>query len=80
MAQREMVELLALGMFFGATSDPAYHKNQARLGCLSEETANCQGRSEAVEKQIAARKKGISRNDEDEDLGPGQMQLLQRHQ
>lgn len=56
MDQREGVELLALGMFFGATSNPGFHKNQERLSLLSEQTIAYQGRAEIVEREIAERK------------------------
>ena len=38
MEQCEGADLLALAMFFGATSNPRYHKNQERIRLLSEET------------------------------------------
>ena len=41
--KREGVELLALGMFFGATSNPAYNKNQSRLQQLSQEVVDYHG-------------------------------------
>ncbi|MEJ2557171.1 MAG: hypothetical protein P8186_13265 [Anaerolineae bacterium] len=37
MDQREGAELLALGMFFGITSDPRFQQNQERLKMLSDE-------------------------------------------
>jgi hypothetical protein len=55
MDQREGVELLALGMFFGASSDPRFHQNQARLRLLSEETVAYQGQAETIIQQIADR-------------------------
>lgn len=54
--QREGVELLALGMFFGATSHPQLHKNQGRLQLLSQETVDYQGQSEMIEQEVAWRK------------------------
>lgn len=75
MVQREMVELLALAMFFGATSNPAFHQNQARLRQLSLETIAYQGRSEIIEKEVAMRKaKPAKKLDEDDDSY--QMRLL----
>jgi hypothetical protein len=57
LTQREGVELLALSMFFGMTSNPEIRRrNEGRLQQISEETAAYQGRSELVEAQIAARK------------------------
>ena len=56
MDQREGVELLALAMFFGATSDPEFHKNQERFTLLSEETLAYQGRAETVAQEVAERK------------------------
>ena len=38
MDQREGVELLALGKFFGMSSDTRFRENQKRLRLLSEET------------------------------------------
>jgi len=52
---REGPELLALAMFFGITSDPAFHHNQERLGLLSEDTIAYSGNAEAVEQQVARR-------------------------
>jgi hypothetical protein len=56
MDQREGVELLALAMFFGATSNPRFHPNQERLSLLSEQTIAYQGRAEIIEQEIAKRK------------------------
>ena len=57
LTQREGAELLALGMFFGMSSNPELrHRNEGRLQLISEETANYQGRSEVIEEQVAARK------------------------
>ena len=55
MGQREGVELLALAMFFGATSDPRFHKNQERLSLLSEQTIAYQGRAVAIEQEVGQR-------------------------
>ena len=54
--QREGVELLALAMFFGATSDPRYHGNQTRLARLSPEALHYQGQAELIERDVALRK------------------------
>ena len=61
MDQREGVELLALAMFFGATSDPRFHNNQKRLSLLSEETFAYQGKAEVIEQEVARRKATASR-------------------
>lgn len=58
MDQREGVELLAIAMFFGATSDSRFHPNQKRLQQLAEETVVYGGQAEVVEEQIKARKSG----------------------
>ena len=76
MDQREGVELLALAMFFGATSDPGFHKNQERLRLLSEETVGYQGRAEVIEEEVANRKTGRSSKLEDDNTKPKQMRLL----
>jgi transaldolase len=58
MDQREGVELLALGMFFGMTSNPTLrYRNQSRLMQLSDEALSYQGQSEIIEEQVAQRKK-----------------------
>ena len=76
--QREGVEMLALAMFFGATSDPAYHGNQERLGQLSEETITYEGRAQVVEEAMARRKvtSATREKTENEESGPGQPRLL----
>lgn len=51
--QREGVEMLVLAMFFGATSDPAYHENQKRLNRLSEEAIAYEGRAAVAEEEVA---------------------------
>jgi hypothetical protein len=61
--QREGVELLALGMFFGATSDPLFHQNQERLSFLSEQTLAYQGQAEIVEQEVAQRKTSAHRRE-----------------
>jgi hypothetical protein len=78
MEQREIVELLALGMFFGASSDNRLWVNQRRLTLLSGETVDYQGRVEVVEQEVAARKKAgrRRRGKEDTDPNPLQPQLL----
>jgi hypothetical protein len=56
MDQREGVELLALGKFFGMTSDRRLRRNQERLDLLSEESFTYQGKAETIEQEVAARK------------------------
>ena len=72
MWQREIVELLALGMFFGMSSNSALRKNQERLRLLSDEIYNYKGQAKIVEQQIAQRKdsRKHKQNDEDEPLQP----------
>ena len=76
MDQREVVELLALGMFFGATSDPAFHRNQERLQLLSEETVAYEGRAELIEQEVAGRKVARASKREASDDKPLQPRLL----
>jgi len=67
MDQREGVEILALAMFFGMTSDPMFHINRERISLLSEETLTYQGRAEVVEQEVAQRKASASRQKKDSD-------------
>jgi hypothetical protein len=76
MDQREVVELLALGMFFGASSNPLFHKNQERLALLSEETIAYQGQAEAIEKEVSQRKAGKLSQKADREDKPSQLRLL----
>jgi hypothetical protein len=69
MEQREGVELLALGKFFGMTSEPGYHQNQERLRLLSEETLAYQGQAETIEGEVAARKAGATDQKRGRDTG-----------
>jgi hypothetical protein len=75
MWQREIVELLALGMFFGMSSNSALRKNQERLRLLSDETYNYKGQAKIVEQQVAQRKDGGKRAQDGED-DPLQPRLL----
>ena len=63
------VELLALGMFFGASSNPRFQKNQERLSLLSEHTIAYQGRAEIIEQEIAEQE-SQQRKPPTEDLQP----------
>jgi len=58
MVQREGVELLALALFFGITSESRFQKNRERLSLLSEETFAYQGQAEKIEQQVKEREKG----------------------
>lgn len=58
MDRREGVEMLALARFFGMTSDSRFHKNQERIGLVSDEVREYEGDAEAVEEQVAARETG----------------------
>jgi hypothetical protein len=64
---REGVEMLAIGMFFGATSDTRFHPNQERLRQLSEETYLYEGKAEHIEAQIKARTQKQEWKDDDAD-------------
>jgi hypothetical protein len=81
LTQREGVELLALGMFFGMAGGDIHRRNQERLRLLSEETFAYRGRSEVVEAEIAARSRAAGRQPKkeapsDDDKGPRQARLL----
>jgi hypothetical protein len=76
MDQREGAELLALGMFFGASSQKRYLGNQARLHELSEETIAYEGKAEVIVQEIAGRKADASRSKKDDDMNPLQPRLL----
>ena len=56
MDQREGVELLGLGMFFGMSSNPNLRDKQQRLRLLSEEALDYKGRKETVEAEVEQRK------------------------
>ena len=76
MEQREGVELLGLGMFFGMSSHPTLRHNQRRIGLVSEEALAYQGRAERVEEEVARRNTGKSGRREDSREGPQQPRLL----
>jgi hypothetical protein len=76
MVQREGVELLALGRFFGMSSDSQFRRNQERLRLLSEETLAYQGRAEIVEQEVARRKAGLARQEKASDADPLQPRLF----
>ena len=62
-------ELLALGKFFGMTSDPRFQQNQERLKMLSEEAFIYEGQAEIIEREVAARKARGSSRGGDRDTG-----------
>ena len=68
MVQREGVELLALALFFGITSESRFQKNRERLYLLSEETFAYQGQSEKIEQQVKERRKGTPSKAKPQDL------------
>lgn len=75
--QSEGVELMALGMFFGMTSNPHLrNKNQGRLAFLSGETIDYQGQAEVIVEEVARRKKGGTSSEKDGDTNPLQPRLL----
>ncbi len=76
MDQREGVELLALAMFFGATSNPGFHQNQKRLALLSEGSIAYPGRAEIVEQQVAQRKAKVSQQGKDTSVRSAQPRLF----
>jgi hypothetical protein len=76
MVQREGVELLALAKFFGMTTDPAFHRNQARLHLLSEEVLTYPGQAEVIEQEVAARNANSSSPKKDDQGEPLQPRLF----
>lgn len=73
---KEGVEMLAIAMFFGATSDSQLHKNQERLKQLSPETVVYKGNAQSVEQQIKARLKASSSPQDDDPDNSTQPRLL----
>jgi hypothetical protein len=55
LVSREGIEMLALGKFFGLSSNGHYHKNQERCARVSNEALAYQGDAEVVAKQVRAR-------------------------
>jgi uncharacterized LabA/DUF88 family protein len=77
MDQREGVEMLAIAMFFGMSSDERFHQNQERLRQLSEEVVVYEGSAQVIEEQVSARKgRKSAPKDEDDDDKPLQPRLL----
>lgn len=70
MVQREGVELLALALFFGITSESRFQKNRERLYLLSEETFAYQGQAEKIEQQVKERGKRTPPKAKSQDLQP----------
>ena len=52
MVQREGVELLALAMFFGAASEPLFHKNQKLLPGFLRGHSPTQARPNSLSKRL----------------------------
>ncbi|MCG3769343.1 MAG: hypothetical protein JW384_00465 [Nitrosomonadaceae bacterium] len=73
---KEGVEMLAIAMFFGATSNAQLHKNQERLRQLSPETVVYEGNAQSVEQQIKARMKKPATPQEDDLDNPAQPRLF----
>jgi len=76
MDQREGPEMLALAMFFGATSEPRFHKNQERIGLLSQETIAYQGHAKIIEEQVAQRKANVAGRKQNSDQTPSQLRMI----
>jgi hypothetical protein len=76
LVQREGVELLALGMFFGLTSQAGFQPNQARLHLLSAETVAYHGHAERIEQEVARRNAGPSSPKQDDRRKPRQPRLF----
>ena len=76
MDQREGVELLALARFFGMSSDPRFKGNQERLRLLSDEALAYPGQAEIVEQEVARRRSGASRQQEDSRAQSSQPRLF----
>jgi len=76
MSHREGPELLALAMFFGATSDPRHHKNQERLKLLASETLDYQGQSQIIYEEVVVRKKGKTTSGKVSDAKQSQQRLI----
>jgi hypothetical protein len=72
---KEGVEMLAIAMFFGATSNAQLHKNQERLRQLSPETVVYEGNAQKVEQQIQARSRKPP-SSQDDSGNPPQPRLL----
>lgn len=62
LTQREGPELLALGRFFGMSSNSQHQSNQERLYLLSSESHFYQGQSENIEQEVKARKRTTKHN------------------
>ena len=73
---KEGVEMLAIAMFFGATSNAQLHKNQERLRQLLPVTVVYEGTAQSVEQQIKARMKKPATPQEDDLDNPAQPRLF----
>jgi hypothetical protein len=58
MNQRQGVELLALGMFFGMSSEDRFQRNQSRLQELSADALAYPGEADVIEREVEAQQKG----------------------
>ena len=76
MDQREGIELLALALFFGMSSDQRLWKNQERLSHLSEETLAYEGWAEVIEEEVAKRKTRSARQQKDSGSKASQPRLF----
>jgi hypothetical protein len=74
--QREVVELLAIAMLFGATSDTRLWPNQVRLRKLSPETIEYQGVAKKIELEVRQRTASDRSMTQKKNPGPQQPRLL----
>lgn len=73
--KRQGVELLALAMFFGLSSNSTYHLNQQRLAQLAPDTFAYQGDAEAIAAEMAEGGRSASAA-KDEEIVPRQPRLF----
>lgn len=74
--QREGVELLALALFFGTTSNPRFYPNQQRLAQLAPDSYVYPGQAEHIEREIALRRPRTQMSPDNDHTGLHQLQLL----
>ena len=72
--QQEGVEMLALGMFFGMSSDQRYWDNQKRLQGLSQDTLEYSGQAKVIEQEV--KKRSEEQQDNDRANDEPQLRLL----
>jgi hypothetical protein len=70
---KEGVEMLAIAMFFGASSDERFYPNQGRLRHISQETIVYQGDAQKVVREI---RKRLTSSSPDDASTPPQPRLL----